>query len=33
MHTPPKKPDFSNVQSTVTSTEELRADFSNVQSP
>lgn len=32
MTTPPKKPDFSNVQSTVTSTEKPKADFSNVQS-
>ena len=32
MTSPPKKPDFSNVQSTVTSTEIPRADFSNVQS-
>lgn len=27
-----KKPDFSNVQSTVTSTETVKADFGNVQS-
>ncbi|WP_374603393.1 LysM peptidoglycan-binding domain-containing protein [Arenimonas sp.] len=32
MSTPPKKPDFSNVQSRVTGTEAPRADFSNVQS-
>ena len=32
MSTPPKKPDFSNVQSSVSSTEQARADFSNVQS-
>lgn len=32
MSTPPKKPDFSNVQSKVTSTEAPRADFGNVQS-
>ena len=32
MSTPPKKPDFSNVQSKVTSTEAPKADFSNVQS-
>jgi nucleoid-associated protein YgaU len=32
MTTPDKKPDFSNVQSTVTSTEQVRPDFSNVQS-
>lgn len=32
MSTPPKKPDFSNVQSKVTSTEKPTADFSNVQS-
>ena len=32
MTTPPKKPDFSNVQSTVNSTEQVRVDFSNVQS-
>lgn len=32
MTTPPKKPDFSNVQSSVTSTEKPKADFSNVQS-
>ena len=31
MSTPPKKPDFSNVQSKVSSTEVPRADFSNVQ--
>ncbi|KFN43969.1 LysM peptidoglycan-binding domain-containing protein [Arenimonas oryziterrae] len=31
MTTPPKKPDFSNVQSTVTSTEQAKADFSNVR--
>ena len=29
--TMPDKPDFSNVQTTVTSTEEARPDFSNVQ--
>ena len=29
--TTPDKPDFSNVQTTVTSTEEARPDFSNVQ--
>lgn len=29
---PDKKADFSNVQSTVTSTEQVKADFSNVQS-
>lgn len=29
---PDKKPDFSNVQSTVTSTEQVKADFGNVQS-
>jgi nucleoid-associated protein YgaU len=32
MSNPPKKPDFSNVHSTVTSTEKPKADFSNVQS-
>jgi nucleoid-associated protein YgaU len=32
MTTPDKKPDFSNVQSSVTSTEQERPDFSNVQS-
>ncbi|TXH72185.1 MAG: LysM peptidoglycan-binding domain-containing protein [Lysobacteraceae bacterium] len=32
MTTPDKKPDFSNVQSAVTSTETARPDFSNVQS-
>ena len=32
MSNPPKKPDFSNVQSKVTSTEVPKADFSNVQS-
>jgi nucleoid-associated protein YgaU len=32
MSTPPKKPDFSNVQSKVTGTEAPRADFGNVQS-
>lgn len=32
MTTPPKKPDFSNVKSTVSSTEQAKADFSNVQS-
>ena len=32
MSTPPRKPDFSNVKSTVTSTEQSRVDFSNVQS-
>ena len=31
MTTPEKKPDFSNVQSSVTSTEQERPDFSNVQ--
>lgn len=31
MTTPDKKPDFSNVQSSVTSTEQARPDFSNVQ--
>lgn len=31
MTTPDKKPDFSNVQSSVTSTEQERPDFSNVQ--
>ena len=31
MTTPDKKPDFSNVQSSVTSTEHARPDFSNVQ--
>lgn len=31
MTTPDKKPDFSNVQTTVTSTEQVRPDFSNVQ--
>ena len=31
MTTPDKKPDFSNVQTTVTSTEQIRPDFSNVQ--
>jgi nucleoid-associated protein YgaU len=31
MTTPDKKPDFSNVQTTVTSTEQARPDFSNVQ--
>jgi len=30
MSTPPKKPDFSNVQSTVQSTEQPRVDFGNV---
>ena len=32
MSNPPKKPDFSNVQSKVTGTEAPRADFGNVQS-
>lgn len=32
MTQPPKKPDFSNVQSKVSSTEQARADFSNVES-
>jgi nucleoid-associated protein YgaU len=34
MSTPPNKPDFSNVQGSVTSTEQVqeKADFSNVQS-
>jgi nucleoid-associated protein YgaU len=32
MSNPPKKADFSNVQSKVTSTEAPRADFGNVQS-
>ena len=32
MTTPDKKPDFSNVQSSVASTEQERPDFSNVQS-
>lgn len=32
MTTPDKKPDFSNVQSSVASTEQARPDFSNVQS-
>lgn len=32
MSTPPRKPDFSNVKSSVTSTEQSRADFSDVQS-
>ncbi len=32
MTTPDKKPDFSNVQSSVSSTEQERPDFSNVQS-
>ncbi len=32
MNTPDKKPDFSNVQSAVTSTEAIRPDFSNVES-
>ena len=32
MATPPKKADFSNVKSSVESTEKLKADFSNVQS-
>ena len=31
MTTPDKKPDFSNVQSSATSTEQARSDFSNVQ--
>lgn len=31
MTTPDKKPDFSNVQSSATSTEQARPDFSNVQ--
>ena len=31
MTTPDKKPDFSNVQSSGTSTEQARPDFSNVQ--
>jgi nucleoid-associated protein YgaU len=31
MTTPDKKPDFSNVQTTVTSTADARPDFSNVQ--
>ncbi len=31
MTTPDKKPDFSNVQSSTTSTEQARPDFSNVQ--
>jgi len=30
MSTPPKKPDFSNVQSTVQGTEQARVDFGNV---
>lgn len=30
MSTPPRKPDFSNVQATVQSTEQARVDFSNV---
>jgi nucleoid-associated protein YgaU len=32
MATPPKKADFSNVESSVESTETIKADFSNVQS-
>ena len=32
MSTPPRKPDFTNVKSSVTSTEQARADFGNVQS-
>ncbi|MGL6291525.1 MAG: LysM peptidoglycan-binding domain-containing protein [Silanimonas sp.] len=32
MATPPKKADFSNVKSSVSSTETIKADFSNVQS-
>ena len=32
MNSPPKKPDFSNVQSKVGGTEAPRADFGNVQS-
>jgi nucleoid-associated protein YgaU len=32
MSTHPRKPDFSNVKSSVTSTEQSRVDFSNVQS-
>ncbi len=34
MNTPPNKPEFSNVQGSVTSTEQIeqKADFSNVQS-
>ena len=32
MSNPPKKPDFSKVQSRVTGTEAPRADFSKVQS-
>jgi nucleoid-associated protein YgaU len=32
MSNPPKKPDFSNVQSKASSTEAPRADFGNVQS-
>ena len=32
MNTPPKQPDFSNVQGSVKSTEAPKADFSNVQS-
>lgn len=32
MSTPPRKPDFTNVKSSVASTEQARADFSNVQS-
>jgi nucleoid-associated protein YgaU len=32
MTTPDKKPDFSNVQSSVSSTEQERPDFSNVES-
>jgi len=31
MNTPDKKPDFSNVQTTVTSTEQVRPDFGDVQ--
>lgn len=31
MTSPPDKPDFSNVKTTVTSTEAPKADFSNVQ--
>ncbi len=31
MTTPDKKPDFSNVQSSATSTEQARPDFGNVQ--
>jgi nucleoid-associated protein YgaU len=31
MTTPDKKPDFSDVQGSVTSTEQIRPDFSDVQ--